>query len=174
MSLLSGSGSTLPNSFQFYDFSSSSFTVPSGATGQIFEITGSRRPFTVNTAKNVTATDASNDERILGIAAMISALNTTNSTDNYFLKLKISIDGGATFADYPATAFDAAAFPGGASQNKSSAKATVAGFAAVDAATAITNNQVLVAMFVEGSADPTSDAFTITNIRGTMAMLVMK
>jgi hypothetical protein len=159
MPLLGAFVKALPNNIAVYDVQVDSFTVAAGATGNDFAVTGTEREYPVDPVKN--AALGTNTQIFNGFAANISALCTTNSTDSYALEFQYSLDAGTSW-----TSFNPAIAWGGAS----------AGVAHVnmDAAEALTDDypftddKLMFRLNVNDLTSPTTDAFTITNIRATM------
>lgn len=169
MSLLGGISSGFPNNIKFYDVSVSSYTVASATDASAgLLVTGSSRTFTINSAKNVTPLAGNNNWYL--IFTNLSALQTTASTDTYTLAMEYSVDNGVTWQQPSGSTI--AVFGGAGSQNKPGQN--IQGFTGgVQDHLPWTGGKMLWRMAVYDATNPSTDAFTLTNIRGTVGMVLM-
>ncbi len=172
MSLLSGSGTTLPNNLIIYDVKIPTFTVASGATGGTYAVTGTTYTYPLNTAKNVTNI-AGNNQIVFPISYFVSCLVTTNTTDNTTLLLQYSTNGGAAWNSY-----DAGLGLTAAQQNKSATNSSggAAGQAVSPGSSIGINTPITdwrLRLVITDATDPTTNALTITNLRATALMMIL-
>src|SRR5689334_17301947 len=96
---ISAAGSALSSGLKQYSFArASAFTVTSGATGGVFEVTGSRVSYAISSAKNTTRISG-NQFVALGVVFNASGLVTTTTTDNMKIAIQGSLDGGTTWSN---------------------------------------------------------------------------
>ena len=166
MSLLSGSGSTNPNNFKFYDVSIASFTVAAAAAASPYEVTGSRRSYPVNSTIN--AALPAGAWNITFTQNVLYGRCTTTSTDTYNMVMQWSRDGGTTWVSLVglSTAF------GGGAGGLNVADMDEIGQQAIAVTFPITNATFLIRLAVTDATSPTTDAFTLTNIRCTSQLIL--
>lgn len=163
MPALSPLGSSLPNSIGVYDFKATTFTVAQGANASPYEITNSRKEYTISSAKNLAA--MINDDLFDVITQSMSALRTTNSTDDYTMVVQYSGDDGATWQTInPPNC----SWTGGGGANIPDFVAERPGTITEPPNYPLTGNKILFRTVITHAAAPTTDAFTLTNIRVTM------
>ena len=92
---------------------------------------------------------------------------TTNSTDNVSLSIDYSLDAGVTWSSWTSNAI------AGNNQNVGFTWNGI-GASAIGTTTPATNNVVHLRLSIRDATDPTTDIFTITNLRLTLGMWVLK
>ena len=172
MSFLGGVGSpAAPNVLSYYDFSAASFSIPAMSASSPYPVTGSTRTFQIATAKNVAPVANTDDTVLASIWQAISFLVTTNSTDTYTVEIEASTDGGSTWATITNTGNTIAANKQG--KFSSVMEGSFLAGTKIDITGAITNPIQLRLAFLDATS-PTTDIFSVSNLRATAALLVMK
>jgi len=168
MTSLSPVGGDLPRSIRVYDFQYPTFTVPGNSSASPYEVTNSRKSFAVNSAKNIAAMIG--DTIFYGLILNISALCTSNSSDNFDLTMQYSIDNGANWYTFNPTI----AWTGGSTQNKSNLKIEEVGKITIPPGTyPLTSNKILFRLAIENPTSPSTDTITLTNIQASMMFSYM-
>lgn len=164
MSTSLSSAPELPSNLVIVDKKVSTFTLAGGATGNDYEVTGTRASVRVNDALNVTGTG----NEVFGIInSYLYALNSSSQTDTITINIQYSTDGGTVWTTVNQAG---AAFTGGDPAGKSSIQYS----SGVMTATLPVTNPVLIRLAIADATDPTTDAVTLTNIRYTLLMIGMK
>lgn len=169
MSLLSGAGNPLPATIIPYDFAIATFTVAAGLSASPYEVTGSRRTYSINpTVNQASANFAAGATDFLGaLGTITSGKVTTNSTDTYDILLQISTDAGTTW-----DSIDGANSLGGGAGGQNDSFCDYDGFTVIATpVAAATNNQFMLRVAVLDVTAPTTNAFTFTNFRLTSLIL---
>jgi len=163
MNATSSPGGDLPNSCIFYDVKDLSITVSALATGGIYVITNSTKTYSVNS--NIAASFFGTADMMQGINGLIWGKQSGNSTDTYSIVVQSSVDDGVTWVDeFTVTNL------GGANNGK----VFSSGLTATHSAGPFTNNHFKLRLVIKDVTDPTTNAFTLNNIRCTYQFFLAK
>lgn len=164
MSLLSGSGSFDPNTYQYYDVTVPTFTLGAASAGGTYAVTNTTRTFNVNSA--IGSTFFTVKRLFHGIDGICWGKQSGSATDTYSIVLQTSIDAQVTWVTGLTFSTDLGGANGGKTFSSPATTLALNG--------PFTNNQISIRLALTDATDPTTDALTLTNIRCTYQFWIPK
>lgn len=161
-------GPELPNIVQYLEWRVPSFTIAAGSTSSPYFVPEIKRVRLNPLYSNLSPGANNNILQYDGLA--FAGTVTTDTSDPVAVFPYFSLDGGGSYS--AGGQVDSIA---GHTQNYTTADVFIGtNFGYIQTNTPVTNNEVLVKMAFTDATSPTTDIFTITNVRIIMQMWVIR
>lgn len=160
--IIAGAGAAIPSSFQFLDWKVSSFSIASGSTASPYAISGTQKTILLNPTLN--AAIPAGGSSVFQIGPLLATAKVTSAnTDTYVVGVYASVDNGATFNLLNnGGLITIASGNNGKTVGNATAEPSAPDLNINAPATA---NKVILQLMVSDATSPTTDAFSITNLR---------
>lgn len=169
--IIAGAGSSQPNSFVWLDWQVPSFSIAGGLSASPYAISRTQKQIAINPTLN--AAIPAGGTSILQIGPLLATAKCTSAnTDTYVVGIYGSSDGGVTFNLLNnGGLITIASGNNGKTMGNATAEPSAPDF---NVNAAVTNNTIILQLMVSDATAPTTDAFSISNLRISGLAVVMK